>query len=74
MLAAPPLPQPDAKITVLIGGARCKVNYAGGAPGLVAGVTQINAQVPLGIPTGPSVPVQIVVNDVSSQTVAMAVH
>jgi len=44
-----PLLQP---VTVTIGGMAANTNYAGGAPGIVQGVTQINAQIPAGLPAG----------------------
>jgi len=46
------LPRPRAPVTVTIGGVNAEVAYAGGAPGLVAGVIQINAKVPLGLAPG----------------------
>jgi uncharacterized protein (TIGR03437 family) len=39
-------------VTVTIGGASAVVTYAGSAPGEVAGLMQVNAVVPTGIPTG----------------------
>ncbi|HVN04402.1 MAG TPA: hypothetical protein VMT86_08295 [Bryobacteraceae bacterium] len=53
------LPQAVAPVTVTIGGLAATVNYQGGAPGLVAGVMQINAQVPSGVAPGSAVPVTI---------------
>jgi uncharacterized protein (TIGR03437 family) len=44
-------------VTVTIGGMPSTVVYAGSAPGLIAGVTQINVQVPEGLPSGSSAPV-----------------
>lgn len=44
---AAPLPQPKAPVTVLIDGVEVRPVYAGGAPGLVAGVLQVNFVVPL---------------------------
>jgi uncharacterized protein (TIGR03437 family) len=40
---------PNLPITVTIGGQPATVLYAGSAPGLVAGVIQINARIPVGI-------------------------
>jgi hypothetical protein len=37
---------------VTIGGKTATVNFAGGAPGSVAGVIQVNAQIPSGITVG----------------------
>ena len=63
--AAPPLPQPVANVTATIGGVAVEVRYAGGAPGLVAGVMQVNVVVPAGL-TG-AVPVVLTVGGVASQ-------
>ena len=46
------LPLPLHPIAVTIGGKPATTNYAGGAPGIVQGVTQINAQIPAGLPAG----------------------
>ncbi len=47
-------------VSVTIDGIPAKVDYAGGAPGAVAGLTQINAEVPANAHTGPvSVTIQI---------------
>jgi uncharacterized protein (TIGR03437 family) len=67
LLVAAPLPHVDAAVTVTMGGVACQVNYAGGAPGLVSGVLQINAQVPAGLTPGPSVPLVVKVGDVTAQ-------
>ncbi|MBI3472495.1 MAG: cadherin-like domain-containing protein, partial [Candidatus Solibacter usitatus] len=45
-LAVVPLPQPMQPISVRIGGKDAQVLYSGGAPGLVAGVMQLNVVVP----------------------------
>jgi len=67
-LAAEPFPQPLAPVTVEMGGVEAKVTYAGGAPGLVAGVLQVNAQVPREAPRGFAVPVVVRVGGRASQT------
>ncbi len=43
------------------------IDYAGGAPGEVAGLLQVNVQIPAGIPTG-AVPVIIQIGGVRSPT------
>ena len=58
-VSAPPLPVPIASVTVKIGGIPCHTNFVGAAPGFVAGLLQINAQVPEGITPGPAVPVEV---------------
>ncbi len=65
--ASAPLPQPLLPIGVAIGGKYATVTYAGGAPGLVAGVAQINVQVPAGVPMGPAVPLTVQLGGVTSQ-------
>ena len=52
-LAGTVLPKPNAPISVQIGGLNAAVQYAGAAPGNVAGVFQINAVVPLAANPGP---------------------
>ena len=47
-----PLPRPVLPVVVTIGGSIAKVNFAGGAPNLVAGVMQINVEIPSGLPAG----------------------
>ena len=49
-----------------IGGQNATVNFAGGAPGLVAGVIQVNAQIPAGLTAG-NVPVVVQVGTSNSQ-------
>ena len=67
--ASKPLPTPNLPVSVTIGGVT--VNnplYVGGAPGEVAGLIQINVQVPLGVIPGSVVPVVIRVGNATSQT------
>jgi uncharacterized protein (TIGR03437 family) len=45
-------PKPVAAVSVTIGGKAAEVAYAGAAPNFVAGVYQINARVPTGLPAG----------------------
>jgi uncharacterized protein (TIGR03437 family) len=74
-IASSPLPHPVLPVTVTIGGQSAQVQYAGGAPGLVAGVMQVNAVVPAGISPGNRVPVVVQVGNVPSQpgvTIAVA--
>ncbi len=67
-LAADPLPAPRLPVSVTIGGQAAAVLYAGGAPGLVAGVLQINARVPGGVTSGSAVAVVVTVGSASSQS------
>jgi uncharacterized protein (TIGR03437 family) len=54
-------------VTATIGGQPATVQYAGAAPGLVAGVVQVNVQIPSGTPAGSAVPVVVQIGTVSSQ-------
>jgi uncharacterized protein (TIGR03437 family) len=64
--AATPLPKPLLPVQVTIDGKPAEVTYAGGAPGLVAGLMQINARIPAGAQVG-TAPVVITVGSASSQ-------
>jgi uncharacterized protein (TIGR03437 family) len=71
---APTLPKPVAPVTVMVGGTRATVLYAGAAPGLTAGVMQVNVQLPANVPTG-AVPVVLQVGQTASPaTVTVAVR
>ncbi len=63
---APLFPNPAAPVSVHIGGvpSECSGNWAGL---IYAGVTQVNACVPAGAPTGDAVPLQVSVGGVSAQ-------
>ncbi len=52
-------PKPALPVSATIGGAAAEVQYAGAAPGLMAGVFQVNLKVPEGTTLGPAVPVQV---------------
>jgi len=62
-----PLPQLSATVTATIGGKPANVTFSGGAPGAVAGVIQVNAQIPAGITAG-NAPVVITVGTSNTQT------
>lgn len=64
--AAAPLPVPRLPVAVSIGGFDAPVLYAGGAPGLVAGVMQVNVRIPAGVPSGPQ-PIVVNVGSASSR-------
>jgi uncharacterized protein (TIGR03437 family) len=71
----PPFPVPAAPVTVTIGGQPAQVTYAGGAPGYVSGVLQVNAVVPDGLAPGSQpVVLRIGQNDNSQQQVTVAVQ
>jgi uncharacterized protein (TIGR03437 family) len=54
-------------VTVTIGGIGARLSYSGGAPQALAGLTQINAEVPAGVTPGTSVPVVVQVGNWQSQ-------
>ena len=61
------LARPKLPVTVRIGNIDAPVTYAGSAPGLVAGLIQINARIAATTPLGAAVPVVISVGGVPSQ-------
>ena len=61
----PPLPL--RPVAVRIGGREAEVTYAGGAPGLVAGVIQVNARVPADLAETGAMPVVLQVGSRDSQ-------
>jgi uncharacterized protein (TIGR03437 family) len=63
--APTPLAQP---VTATVGGAAAKVISAGGVPGLVAGVFEIDVQIPPGAAAGNAVPVVITVGGKTTQS------
>ncbi len=58
---------PVLPVAVTIGGIPAAIEYAGSAPGEIAGVLQVNAVVPQGTAPGPSVPVVLTVGGATSQ-------
>jgi trimeric autotransporter adhesin len=64
---AVPLPQPNFKVTATIGGQAVTPSYAGAAPGVVAGVLQVNLQIPTGLTAG-AVPIQLAVGGANTQS------
>jgi uncharacterized protein (TIGR03437 family) len=72
--APSPAPSPAQPVSVQIGGQDAEVVYAGGSPGSVEGLVQINVVVPQGIPSG-NVPVSISIGKGQSQAgVTLAVN
>jgi uncharacterized protein (TIGR03437 family) len=58
-VTALPLPKPVLAISAEIDNQPAVVEYAGGAPGLVAGVLQVNVRIPAGVSSGAAIPVTI---------------
>ena len=65
--ASVPYPKPNLPVTVTVGGQDAPVEYAGGAPGMVAGLMQVNVQIPPGSQTGNAVQVVLRVGDALSR-------
>jgi uncharacterized protein (TIGR03437 family) len=61
------LPRPVLPVLAQIGGQLADVVYAGGAPGAVEGVIQVNLRVPPASQTGAAVPLVLTVGSSSSQ-------
>ncbi len=48
LVNAPPLPVPAATVTIYVNGMKVQPKYSGAAPGQIAGIVQINLQLPAG--------------------------
>ncbi|HLG97048.1 MAG TPA: IPT/TIG domain-containing protein [Bryobacteraceae bacterium] len=69
------IPLPILPVTVLVDGMPADVLYAGGAPGMVAGIFQLNVRIPATVVPDYEVPVNIKVGQSSSPTtITMAVR
>ncbi len=66
-----PYPTPLLPVHVQIGGQDATILYAGAAPGFPSGILQVNARIPPGAPTGPQVPVVLLVGSQASPAVNM---
>jgi uncharacterized protein (TIGR03437 family) len=64
-ISAPPLPVPAAAVSVSLNFNAVQPQYVGAAYGLVAGITQVNVQIP--VATYPSNPVSVNVNGAAQQ-------
>ena len=75
LLTTAPYPQPNLPVSVTIEGVPAIIKYAGAAPGLVAGVMQINVVVPEDAWVAPFDQVVVTVGDYSSpDAVTLAVQ
>jgi uncharacterized protein (TIGR03437 family) len=74
-VTAAPYPTPNLPVSVTIDGANAEVVYAGAAPGLVAGVLQVNVIVPADTPAVSYNQVVLTIGDYSSPSaVTLTVH
>jgi uncharacterized protein (TIGR03437 family) len=64
-VSAPPLPVPVATVTVDINGNQLQPQFAGAADGMIAGLTQVNVQIP--VATYSSNPVSAFINNALAQ-------
>ncbi len=60
--------RPNLPVNVTVGGIPAIVQYAGSVPGQVAGLMQVNVQIPTGVQPGGYVPVILQVGDRTSDT------
>ncbi|MEP6538629.1 MAG: IPT/TIG domain-containing protein [Bryobacteraceae bacterium] len=67
-------PKPVGNVSVTVGGVPAAVQYAGSAPGLVAGVLQVNVVIPQSVASGNQPVVITVGNNSSSGNVTVAVQ
>ena len=74
LIVAPPLPQLSLEVSVTVGGVPAIIEYAGPAPGLVAGVIQVNARLGAETPTGEAVSVTLHIGDQWSPPVTVAIE
>ncbi len=68
LVPATSLAHPIAAVSVKIGDLDAPVEYAGSAPGLVAGLLQVNAKIPSNARTGDAVPLTLTIGDAQSQS------
>ncbi len=72
--SAEPLPRLQLPVTVTVGGRSAKVTYAGGVPGAIPGLMQVNVQLPADVPTGNSVPVVMTIGAGTAPTATIAIQ
>ncbi len=70
--ATAPLPTPILTVSATVNNIPANVSFAGGAPGFVAGVLQVNIQIPVGVASG-SAQLKLIINNVNSPQVTISV-
>jgi uncharacterized protein (TIGR03437 family) len=65
-IATVSLPTPNLPVTATVGGLPAVVQYKGAVPGAVAGLMQVNVQIPAGVIPGGYVPVVLSVGNAST--------
>jgi uncharacterized protein (TIGR03437 family) len=68
VVSADNLPKPILPVTAQIGGQAATVLYAGGSPGIVEGVIQVNLRVPRNSTPGAAIPLVLSIGGGASQT------
>jgi uncharacterized protein (TIGR03437 family) len=68
------LAKPVQQVSVSIGGVPAVVQYAGSAPGMVAGYMQVNAVIPDDAPSGDGIPIVLTVGSSDSPAATMSVQ
>ena len=68
VVGADNLPLTALPVLAQVGGQTADVQYAGGSPGLVEGVIQVNLRIPFASPSGASVPLVLSIGDSTSQS------
>ena len=66
--------QTRVAVAASIAGVAAEVTYAGAAPGLIAGVAQINVRIPDGAAPDPAAPITLTVGDAVTPTVTVAIR
>lgn len=70
---SPPFPVPALNVSAWIAGSQAPVLYAGQAPALVAGMIQVNLQIPLDATAGSAMPIWVKVGYFVSPSVTIAI-
>ena len=71
---SPPFPTPALDVSAWINEIQASLTFAGQAPGLVAGIIQVNLQIPLNSTTGSAVPIWVDVGDFVGPPVTLAIN